>query len=237
MKALSHGRAGLVPIIVADEEGLFLNSLVTVERMRRTGAAASDPDRRALEVFIAARFPPLARRSELDGALRPFRPLAEEIARRYPSPSDAQVVAAARQMGPAQLDRLSRGSLADELPGLVLPGVLIALAYLGYLSLVLAFIFRGGLILRLFQTAVVDTTGTEVSRWRALLRAGIAWSPVLAFQFLPQPALLVFATYPWSPGQWLGRSSPLMALGTCWSIVVPERGWHDWIGRTWLVPR
>ncbi len=43
--------------------------------------------------------------------------------------------------------------------------------------------FRGGLILRALDIAVVTHAGEEASRQRALLRAIVAWSPCLFFLF------------------------------------------------------
>ena len=43
--------------------------------------------------------------------------------------------------------------------------------------------FRGGLMLRAFDIAVVTGAGEEASRQRALVRAIVAWSPCLFFLF------------------------------------------------------
>jgi hypothetical protein len=90
-----------------------------------------------------------------------------------------------------------------------------------------AAVFRGGLMLRAFDIAVVTGAGQEASRQRALVRAIVAWSPCLFFLFailfgwtLVGTAALVF-----------------MAAGAVMAYLTPERGLHDRVVRTRLVPR
>jgi hypothetical protein len=222
---------------VASEESVLLNSLVRIERMRRAGVPAADPERQALEIYVTRRFAPLTRRPELDEALRPFRSLADDIARRHPSVSDADLLAALQHLGRNELDRLNRPSLMTEAPAFVLLRALTVFAYCAYVVVLLAFVFRGGLVLGLFRVALVDARGIPVPRWRALLRAGCAWSPVILFQLLPQQTLVAFATYPALAWMMVGTAGAVMAAGTCWSIASPARGLQDYIAGTWLVPR
>jgi tRNA A-37 threonylcarbamoyl transferase component Bud32 len=87
--------------------------------------------------------------------------------------------------------------------------------------------FRGGLMLRALDIAVVTGAGEEASRQRALLRAIVAWSPCLFFLF----AIL----FGWTV---LGTAAlVLMVGGTVMAYLTPERGLQDRIVRTWLVPR
>jgi hypothetical protein len=87
--------------------------------------------------------------------------------------------------------------------------------------------FRGGLMLRAFDIAVVTGAGQEASRQRALVRAIVAWSPCLFFLF----AILVGWTL-------VGTAALVfMAAGAVMAYRAPERGLQDRLVRTRLVPR
>ena len=103
--------------------------------------------------------------------------------------------------------------------------------------MVVAFAFRGPLTFLLFRVGLVDTTGAPASRWRALIRAGCAWSPVLALQLAPQPVKLLLATTPMAALTALGGLAVIMLGGAGWAIVRPERGPQDLISGTWVVPK
>ena len=214
---------------------MLLNGLSRIERLRRAGASEADPKRRALEVYVARRFWPLAARQEFDGSLRLFRATAIDIARRHPSVSDAEFLLALRELGEETVDRLNRPDHRASEP---LPGLFRSwrwLARLAWLSLVLAFAFRGGLTFLLFRVVVVDDEGSAASRVRALLRAACAWSPVIAFQLAPPSAKLALITHPVAAWTVLGTIVVTMIGGACWSILRPERGPQDLIARTWVV--
>ena len=103
----------------------------------------------------------------------------------------------------------------------------------GCFGLLTAFVFRGGLLLRLFGIAVVTKHGKQVSRLRALGRAFVAWAP------LP---LCVFGAFRLTNGlsAWpavLLAGGLVFPAGAVWAIWHPERGLQDRIARTWLVPR
>ena len=122
----------------AADRALF-NGLVGIERLLRSGALESNPERWALEVYVAGRYAPLSvRASSFSGALRPYRELANDIATRHPTVSDADLLAALKQLGRDRLDRLHRrepaeGVLASVLRFSVL--LLSRLAGLGYCAL------------------------------------------------------------------------------------------------------
>jgi len=222
-----------------DDQALF-NSLIAIERLRRSGAPASDPERQAIEIYVAGRYAPLAARpSSFIGGLRPFRQLASDIAARRPVVSDADLLAALEQLGPARLDDLNREP-AERASPLVLHlavALLPVLVGLGYVSLLSAFVFRGGLILRLFGVALVDSTGAEVSRWRALWRACLAWMPLIVLQLLADYASLTLGMYPTVEWAVVASLWLLVGVGTAWAIAIPARGLHDRIAGTWLVPK
>jgi uncharacterized RDD family membrane protein YckC len=226
--------------VSTDEQALF-NGLVAVSRLQRSGMPETNPERRALEIYLAARYAPLSSRpASFGGALRPFRQLTTEIAARHPTISDPEMLLALRQLGPDRLDELNSKQPGDYFVGLLLPVAsawLWILTGIGVLSLALAFIARGGLIARLFGTAVVTDDGREVTRLRALGRAGIGWSPIIALQLLPQPASMAFEAH--AAFNWLlaAAACSAMVMGTCWSVIEPGRGLHDRLAGTWLVPR
>jgi eukaryotic-like serine/threonine-protein kinase len=220
--------------VVASDSSVLLNGLFRIERLRWAGASEADPKRRALEVYVARRFWPLAARQEFEGSLRLFRATAIDIAHRHASVSDAEFLVALRQLGEETVDRLNQpdiviGAVSGLFQGMAVPGSL------AWLSLVLAFAFRGGLTFLLFRVVLVDDEGQPVSRARALLRAACAWSPVIAFQLAPTSAKLVLMTHPVAALTALGTIVVTMVGGACWSIFRPERGPQDLIARTWVV--
>jgi eukaryotic-like serine/threonine-protein kinase len=99
-----------------------------------------------------------------------------------------------------------------------------------------AFVWRGGLTLRLFGAAVVNRHGEPVSRLRALWRAVVTWSIAVA---LP----LFFKTSGEVTGASAGTlilQSLLMALfiaGAVWTALNPSRSIQDRLAGTWVVPR
>jgi len=104
------------PLFPADasESNVLLNSLARIERLRTAGTAEADTQRRALEIYAARRFSPIAARPEFGDRLRPFRASAIDIARRHPMVSDADFLSAIRELGDETLDRLNRLDLTLE---------------------------------------------------------------------------------------------------------------------------
>jgi hypothetical protein len=90
---------------------------------------------------------------------------------------------------------------------------------------------------RLLRVAVVDASGTEVSRWRALWRATLAWLPLISLQLLADYASMALGMHPTAGWAIVGSLWVILAIGMCWAIVEPARGLHDRIAGTWLVPR
>ena len=174
---------------------MLLNSLARIERLRTAETAEAHTQRRALEIYAARRFSPLAARPEFDGRLRPFRASAIDIARRHSTVSDADFLSAIRELGDETLDRLNRLDLTLEAVPVLLEWMAV-LAYLVLLSLVSAFAFRGGLTFLLFRIALVDDEGAPSFADAALFRAACSWSPVLAFQIALPSAKVVLMTYP-----------------------------------------
>ena len=220
--------------VYASESDVLLDGLSRIERLRWAGVSEADPKRRALEVYVARRFRPLAARKEFEGSLQLFRATAIDIASRHASVSDAEFLSALRELGEETVDRLNQPeSVVRAVPGLFQRMAL--LGSLAWLSLAVAFAFRGGLTFLLFRVVLVDDDGSPASRVRALLRAACAWSPVIAFQLAPPSAKLVLMTHPVALWTAVGTIVVTMVSGACWSILRPERGPQDVIARTWVV--
>ena len=214
---------------------------------RRSGE--SDIDRTALETYIAGRFGttmtdqrvwtnPLAA-----AFLGRHRQLIERIVADHPRVSVDEFAAATAALGPflerqtRLRQRLSLRSINPWTTALSVGAILFivtAIVAIGSASL-----FRGGLLLWVFGIGVVTKTGEPVSRRRALWRGLVAWSLVVApLSLAPLPPLWFDA--PFGVGQGLGVALGAwvtVLAGAVWAVAVPERGLHDRIAGTFLVPR
>jgi hypothetical protein len=204
----------------------------------------SREDRRAIEVTLATRyrgalsdrelFDPRHFMLTMDDA---HRRRAEDLLRRIDAatPSDA---AFAR---PVVRD-LIREATDDELQtswwvavGMVLGSMFLTAACGAMLS---ALAFRGA-ILRLMGFEIVRVDGRLASRLRTLLRAVLAWSPLLA----AVPAAFVLAGAGVIPGSAELYASTMsvgllvMAVLAAIPIARGGRGLHDRLAGTWVVPR
>jgi hypothetical protein len=111
-----------------------------------------------------------------------------------------------------------------------------ASAAVGVLALLGSLVARGGFTFRPFGAALVTRDGSQASRFRALLRTIVAWSPILLLCVLvvkgssPQKAAV---------GQTLLQTLVLAVFiaGAIWAVLHPARGIQDRIAGTWIVPR
>ena len=144
----------------------------------------------------------------------------------YPDP-DRATVAAAREWLEGRVDR----GVLDVFGPRMVPSMLgtgfFILGILGIGGVVLAFVFRGPVLLHLFGIAVQRTDGAPAPRWRCMLRSLVAWLPLIALVFVSRldatllDVLLIAAAL----------------LGAGWSILQPERGPADRVAGTVLVPK
>jgi hypothetical protein len=121
---------------------------------------------------------------------------------------------------------------------------------LAAVSLISAAIARGGLCLSAFGIAVVRKDGGTASRFRCLVRALVAWSPVIAGALLGI-GFLVLGAFKRTLDASQTADDVLVALGVTAAVAVvaafvggairavvrPERGWQDQIAGTCLVPK
>ena len=131
------------------------------------------------------------------------------------------------------LTRFNRPLLLWSAAVLIASGTAAIVAVLGLAG---AFLSRGGFTLRAFGSTVVTRDGRDASRSRALARALVAWSPMLAWIAIVRVtpkiqetnvALAVLYTV-----------LPLvLAAGALWAWRHPERGIQDRAAGTWVVPR
>jgi hypothetical protein len=92
-----------------------------------------------------------------------------------------------------------------------------------------------GFTFRPFGAALVNRRGARASRFRALWRAAVTWSPIV-----PTLALLVFSKPPnYRVGILVLQSAIMIAMlaAALWAIARPSRGIQDRLSGTWMVPR
>ena len=106
----------------------------------------------------------------------------------------------------------------------------------GMVGIVTGLLFSTPLGLQLNQLAIVTANGTRASRWRVLLRTVVGWSPAIIgaaaasmLQFMNYEPL-VFWTI-------VGLPFLVMLVAAVLMVRSPERAPHDYLTRTWLVPR
>jgi|GEM_PF-351900 len=206
-------------------------------------------EREALEVYIAGRFRQAitnpATWTSLTGALIPpdQRTAAEHLIAAPLAFTDMEFRQAAGIVEPRLKSEGAGGramELADFVTSLVevIPWTLLAASALP--SLVAALLFRGGLVLRMLGLAIVKEDGTKASRLRIFWRSLIAWCPaVLLFTFMARLLVPLFDRGALSGESAVGTILVLiLAIGlVVWAALLPERGLHDRVAGTCLVPR
>ncbi|HET9270637.1 MAG TPA: protein kinase [Vicinamibacterales bacterium] len=241
---ISVGRASsrvgqpLLPGVGSDEQALF-NALVRVDRLERAGVAATDPQREALELYLARRYEGLAARAAtFEVFLAPYRSLAETIAGRHPVSTTGELEAAFARIGRDELDALNDPPripvpILTLLPILALP----LIAVVGAASVVMSAVLRGGVLWTLLRCVVVDESGDRATRLRAAARALVAWAP--AFALLPMRHHVVRAVLAGNIDSWVILAAVLVAfIATAGivALVVPARGIPERVSGTWITP-
>jgi hypothetical protein len=182
--------------------------------------------------------------------IEPFltmRRTAAEIAARHPAVSPDELARASAIVAPqiqdlaAQSANLSANFPAggEALRGFVASGfasipVLFSIAC----GLISVLAMPGGLVTRALRHAVVRRDGREIGRARSAIRFLVAWSPALAW--IACVGVPMFGEPRVSPDVAFVLGSLaflLMAAGVAWTIASPERGPHDRMAGTWVVPR
>ena len=203
-------------------------------------------EREALEVYIAGRFRQAitnpATWTSLAGALIPpdQRTAAERLVAARPVPTEKEFRQAAGIVEPS-LKNASSGGREKDLVGFVFLLVEVIawtlLAASALPSLMAALLFRGGLVLRMLSLAIVKKDGAKASRLRIFWRSLIAWCPALLLPKLMSLLAPLLGAVP--EGSAVGMVLLLIPASglLVWAALLPERGLHDRLAGTCLVPR
>jgi uncharacterized RDD family membrane protein YckC len=224
--------------------------------LKSTTLPADNPLRRpevrsATEVAIAGRYGHLIRddafwRAGIVRSLAPdYRAQAEDILKRHPNVSAAQLAAAEEVMKTAREEQERTRPRPPERNIVEISGVVLstltalALALVLIVCAVSSLLVPGGLVSRNLGLATVTRAGREVSRVRSVARVLVAGLPAIAWltylAFVPR----VQGFVPTPPRPFLGTllTVGVLALGALWTAIRRTRGPHDILLGTWVVPR
>jgi len=171
-----------------------------------------------------------------------LKPTADSVAARHPSVSPEELARATTTIAP-ELERIRerqrRQSFTDLTPIIVMVTTAGLLLLILLLSIVSSLIVPGCLFTRMLGHAVVTRRGTEIGRPISLARVLVAWAPAIAWLLYLASSPKVQGFVPTPPSPMLGAVVTLAALGigAILTIARPERGPHDWLLGTWVVPR
>jgi hypothetical protein len=214
------------------------------------GSRLVDPAvRQAMEIYVAGKHSERLRDRRFwnspvmqQGIAKRLQPTAESVAARHPSVSPQELALATTTIAPelARLRTRQRGQNFSNLTPIVVTSVSAGLLLLILLpSIVSSLIVPGGLFTRMLGHAVVTRNGHEIGRMLSLGRVLVAWAPAIAWLLYLASSPKVQGFVPNPPNPLLGTFLTLAALGigVVFTIVRPERGPHDWLFGTWVVPR
>jgi len=230
-----------------------------IESLARSAQAPDTAETRELrwarEIDIADRFhrflnPPTGPSPSAQMASPAVEAIIRRIRTDHATPSVDEVRRAREVLAPIKKNEQERRARYQEGVRRILPRfALMNVAVFAVVGFLLAVVVRGGLMLRLLDIAVVDRTGSEVPRWRSVLRAFVAWLPIvaagiIAFFSLGAPEVLAVRPLAFLSligmqyGGWVAGALLLTFLGgaVC-AVVRPDRGLQDRVAGTYLVPR
>jgi eukaryotic-like serine/threonine-protein kinase len=216
----------------------------------RPGSRLLDPSvRQAMETYVAGKHSARLRDPGFwdspviqQGIRKRLKPTADSVAARHPSVSPEELARATTTIAP-ELERIRerqrRQSFADLTPIIVMVTTAGLLLLILLLSIVSSLIVPGGLFTRMLGHAVVTRRGTEIGRAISLARVLVAWAPTIAWLLYLASSPKVQGFVPTPPNPTLGALVTLAALGigAIYTIARPERGPHDWLLGTFVVPR
>jgi hypothetical protein len=225
----------------------LLRALRTDVRPDRT--AQSPEYRFAIETYLAGQHGALLRDTRFwssqvmqSGDNPELRRLASDIATRYPSVTTEELARSRETIRPT-LDRVRPSQkLGVASAGVIVVSLIVAMGTLVALfcSIVSSIAVPGGVATRLIGLAVVTRDGNEIGRGRSLARTLIAWAPLLVWLLLLPAGDQRFMGFgPPSPLPELAISFAFGAMiaGVVWTIAAVNRGLHDRITGTSVVPR
>jgi eukaryotic-like serine/threonine-protein kinase len=216
----------------------------------RPGSRLVDPSvRQAMETYVAGRHGARLRDPRFwnsqviqQGIGKRLQPTADGVAARHPVVSPEELARATTAVAPEIEDlrqRRGREEISDLAPMMVMISTATPLLLMLLLSIISALILPGGLFTRMLGHAVVTGRGTEIGRAISLTRVLVAWAPAIAWLLYLAASPRVQGFVPTPPNPLLGVLVTLTALGigAIYTIARPERGPHDWLLGTWVVPR
>ena len=235
-----------LPLMARSPESFLIEaSLRRLQQLEAPTTPAAMREREDIETYLVGRFRPL-----LTGQQTPWywpvieirRPVIERALARQPNPSSDEIAVARRRLdglvAAAERNRelAARGRLGWPL---LLFFVVMLVTAAGVVSVVSAFLAKGGAGLRLLGIGVVNREGSEVSRGRAGARAAVAWATGIAAFLLLVPSAAQGRLLDVSLGTLLPSSILLVIFiaGAVSSLLDPQRGLQDRILRTSLVAR
>ncbi len=216
----------------------------------RSGSRLVDPSvRQAMETYVAGKHSARLRDPRFwnspviqQGVGKRLQPTADGVAARHPLSRQRNWRAPRRPSRPRSKrlrQRRGREDFSSVSGTMVLISTAGSLLPMLLLSIVSALIVPGGLFTRMLGHAVVTRRGTEIGRAISLARVLVAWAPAIAWLLYLASSPRVQGFVPTPPSPMLGALVTLAALGVgaIYTIVRPERGPHDWLLGTWVVPR
>ena len=235
-----------LPLMARSPESFLIEgSLRRLQQLDASTTPAAMREREDIEIYLVGRFRPL-----LTGQQTPWywplieirRPVVERALARQPNPSSDEIaVARGRLEGLVAAAERNRALAARGRLGwtFLLFAIVTLVAAAGALSVVSAFLAKGGAGLRLLGIGVVSRAGSEVSRGRAGARAAVAWATGIAAFLLLVPSAAQGRLLDVSLGTLLPSSILLVIFiaGAVASLLDPRRGLQDRILRTSLVAR
>jgi eukaryotic-like serine/threonine-protein kinase len=216
----------------------------------RPGSRLVDPSvRQAVETYVAGKHSARLRDTRFwnsqviqQGIGQRLQPTADGVAARHPAVSPEELASATTTIAP-ELEQLrqrrGKQNFSDLAPIMVMISTAAPLLLLLLLSIVSSLIVPGGVFTRMLGHAVVTRRGTEIGRTLSLARVLVAWAPAIAWLLYLASSPRVQGFVPTPPSPMLGALVTLAALGigAILTIARPERGPHDWLLGTWVVPR
>jgi hypothetical protein len=207
--------------------------------------------RTAAEQYVAAHFGSQLTTNQFWNTqappMEPFvdmRRRAEEIAARHPAVSPDELARATAILAPQIQEvadwRAHFPAGAEALRGFFANGFAsIPVFFSIACGLISVLAVPGGLVTRALRHAVVRRDGREIGRVRSAVRLLIAWSPVIAWMaYVGNPMFGDVRAMPPAAAYAVGGLALMsVAAGAVWTIAVPNRGPHDRIAGTWVVPR
>jgi hypothetical protein len=175
--------------------------------------------------------------TSLYGQAPPQRRLAREIRKRYAN-ADSSEIHAARVLVDSTWRGAPPGATIDLLIRVVGAVLVLFVPWtVAAFAVVIALVFRRGLLMRGFQIDIVTADGRAAGRARILVRNIVSWSPVLA------PFVIIAAVDAASPAAAPAALDLIVALtvaviaAVAWiAIRTPARGIADRVAGTFLVP-